>query len=507
MDKNRPEPSTLVIFGATGDLARRKLLPALYRLQVLEMIPESFNIIGFSTRGLSDDEYREYAGNAIKEFYRYNPPADHTELKQFTERISFVSSSFEDVRGYQQLSKKLSAIDREAGRAYGKLFYFATPPSFFSGIIEKLHREGMTGKRDNEPYYPRIIIEKPFGRDEKSAKELNSLILNYIDEEQIYRIDHYLGKETVQNILFFRFANGIYEPIWNRRYIDHIQITVAESIGVENRGKYFEEAGILKDMVQNHILQLLALFAMEPPINMDADVIRGKKIELLHSIRHIEPHEVKNNIVRGQYGRGKVMGQDIPMYREEKNVSPSSYTETFAALKLFIDNWRWADVPFYIRTGKRLKRHLTEIAIHFKNVPHSLFSKVMICCSDSNIPDSNILVFKIQPDEGINFQFNVKRPGSTNQMERVNMDFSYKDSFKTDLPDAYERLINDFMIGDSTLFPHSRGIEASWSFITDIIKGWEKEAPPAFPDYEPGTWGPKGSDELIARDGRVWRDP
>lgn len=497
MKNSKPDPCTLIIFGATGDLSKRKLLPALYRLQCLNMLPEYFNIIGFSTRGMSDSEFREYTKSAIMEFSNFKP-IDQTVLTRLIDSIYFVSSSFEDINGYKKMSEKFSEISKKYKGPSGRLFYLATPPSFFTAIIDMLSREGMTARKDNEIYPPRIIIEKPFGRDTESARELNNLILSRFDEEQVYRIDHYLGKETVQNILFFRFANGIYEPIWNRRYIDHVQITVAETIGVENRGKYFEEAGILRDMVQNHILQLLSLVAMEAPINMDADVIREKKIELLNSIRPIEPHEVNQKTVRGQYGKG----EQVNMYREEMNVSPNSGTETFAALKVLIDNWRWGGIPFYIRTGKRLKKHLTEIAIHFKRVPHSLFTKII-----TGSPEHNILVLKIQPDEGITFQFNVKLPGSVTHLETVNMDFSYKESFSADLPEAYVRLIFDCLIGDPTLFPHRKGIEASWSFITKISKGWEELPPPKFPNYIPGSWGPQESDELLVRDGRMWRNP
>lgn len=500
MENNKkPSPCTLVIFGATGDLARRKLLPALYRLQSLDMLPECFNIVGFATRKLTDSEYREYAADAINEFSAYGP-VDKKILEKLIENTWFVSSSFDDPGGYTQLSAKFAHISEKRCRKSDTLFYMATPPSFFEGIVEQLHKAGMTRKGVEGDALPKVVIEKPFGRDLESAIKLNEFILSHFDEEQVYRIDHYLGKETVQNILFFRFANGIYEPIWNRRYIDHVQLTVSESVGIGNRGKYFEEAGILRDMVQNHILQLLALFAMEPPINMDADVVRNKKTELLQSLRPIEPHEVLRYVVKGQYGSTVIDSKEIPAYTQEANVLPKSITETFVSMKVMIDNWRWSGVPFYLRTGKRLNKRLTEIAIFFKEVPHCLFSRTITGC-----PDSNVLVLKIQPDEGISFQFNVKRPGSSSYIETVNMDFSYKESFQAELPEAYERLIYDCMMGDSTLFPHRRAIEASWEFITRILKGWESIATVPFL-YSPGTWGPKEADELIARDGRRWRN-
>jgi glucose-6-phosphate 1-dehydrogenase len=402
--------------------------------------------------------------------------------------------------GYKRLSKLLDDIDKERPEESSRLFYMATQPSFFSVIIAKLAESGLSNHAKETPSAAKIIIEKPFGRDIVSARTLNDLALKHFDEEQVYRIDHYLGKETVQNILFFRFANGIYEPIWNRRYVDHIQITAAEAIGVQNRGKYFEEAGILRDMVQNHLLQLLTLVAMEPPINMDSESIKSKKVDLLNSIRLVNPKEIGLNTVRGQYGAGT--NPRAPMYREEDGVASNSEVETFVALKVLVDNWRWSGVPFYLRTGKRLKRNLTEIAIYFKNVPLCLFTETMTGC-----PDGNILTLKIQPDEGIAFTFNVKRPGSANHMEAVEMDFSYKEAFATELPEAYERLLIDCMLSDSTLFPQKAGIEASWKFITNILEGWSIEAPPKFPNYASGTWGPAGAGALLARDARVWRNP
>jgi glucose-6-phosphate 1-dehydrogenase len=433
----------------------------------------------------------------VEEFSPYRP-ADPVTLKKLTDSIQFVSSPFENPAGYDKLKKILSRVDKSCKTPCEKVFYLATPPSFFPKIINMLDRSGLTKAKENEPR-SKIIIEKPFGRDLSSARELNDLIYKYFDEEQVYRIDHYLGKETVQNILFFRFANGIYEPIWNRKYIDHIQITVAETIGIGGRGKYFEEAGILRDMVQNHILQLLALVAMEPPVNMDSEFIRAKKIELFRSLRPIQPQETLKYTLRGQYSSGDMAGEPVPAYREEDDVSASSVSETYVALKVMIDNWRWSGVPFYIKTGKRLKKRLTEIAISFKEVPICLFTECL-----SPTLDRNVLVLKIQPDEGITFKINVKRPGSADQMESVDMDFTYRESFDVELPEAYERLIYDVMIGDATLFPHREGIEETWAFVTRILEGWKQGPRPEFPNYHPGSWGPK---DFIKTDGRMWREP
>ena len=491
-------PTTLVIFGATGDLTKRKLLPAILKLKTLGMLPGCFSIVGFSTRALTDETFKDYAREAIQ---RYAPRlgAKTGELDKLLGNVHFISSPFEDPEGFKKLTAKLDDIDRNCGSATGKIFYFATPPSFFPTIIEMLGRTKLTEKTSPTPPSPKVIIEKPFGRDLESARTLNDLLLKDFNEDDIYRIDHYLGKETVQNILFFRFANRIYEPIWNQRYVDHVQITVAEKNGIEQRGKYFEEAGILRDMFQNHIMQLIALVAMEPPTSMEPDYIRSKKIDLFRALRPIAPNEVGQFTVRGQYQGGELDREAVPSYREEKNVSAESVTETFAALKLFIDNWRWSGVPFYVRTGKRLKKRLTEIAIYFKEVPHCLITDSMRRC-----PGPNVLVLKIQPDEGISFGFNIKVPGSSNQMDLVDMDFSYKETYGMELPEAYERLLFDCMLGDATLFPHRDGIETSWEFVAGILEGWKVAGSVA--GYAPGTWGPKEAFGLIEADGRRWRD-
>lgn len=500
MSTIKPDATTMVIFGATGDLSQKKLLPALYRLQELEMLPEDFNIVGFATRKINDEEFKDLGCNAISEHTQYKPFLPDVCAKLFTGG-RFISSSFEDAEGFRQLKATLDELDRECGKPCSRLYYFATPPAFFPKIIEMLGGAGLSKKGDEaEP--PKIIVEKPFGRDLGSAIELNELTLGHFTEEQVYRIDHYLGKETVQNILFFRFANGIYEPIWNRRYIDHVQITVAESVGVGDRGKYFEGSGTLRDMVQNHIMQLMTLVAMEPPSSLDSEVIRTKKIELLKSIRKVAPETVQRFAVRGQYGEPKQGSEQKKAYRQETHVDPDSDVETFAALKLFVDNWRWSGVPFYIRTGKCLPERLTEIVIQFKEVPHCLFTD-----SFSGCPGSNVLILKIQPDEGINFSFNIKYPGSSNRVDMVTMDFSYKDAYGVKMPEAYERLIYDSMIGDATLFPHSQEIEESWKLISGILEGWDSFPPQNFPNYEPGSWGPIEANMLMERDLRCWRNP
>ncbi|MFQ5480364.1 MAG: glucose-6-phosphate dehydrogenase [Thermodesulfobacteriota bacterium] len=495
-----PAPTTMVIFGATGDLTRRKLFPALYRLKVLGLMPDRFNIVGFSTRDLSHDEFRNFAMKAVREHSPKRPV--EAELESLFQNTRFVSSSFNEKAGYKKLTKVLEDLDKGGGTPQAsRIFYLATPPSFFEIIIENLFEAGLSKNGGTAVDLPKVIVEKPFGRDLASAEKLNRKITGYFDEEQIYRIDHYLGKETVQNILFFRFANGIYEPIWNRRYIDHVQITAAETNGVGKRGKYFEESGTLRDMVQNHLMQLLSLVAMEAPASMSPGKIRREKIELVQALRPITGGEVASHTVRGQYGPGISRAVMVPGYKEEEGISKDSTTETFVALKVFIDNWRWADVPFYLRTGKRLKKNVTEIAIHFKRVPICLFTQSLTGC-----PENNTLILKIQPDEGIAFQFNVKRPGTSRHMEQVTMDFSYGETFKAELPLAYERLILDCMLSDATLFPHKAGIEASWAFISDILEAWKGEDAPPLTSYEAGSWGPDAAEELMTKERRFWRN-
>lgn len=504
MDDIDARPTTLVIFGATGDLSRRKLLPALLRLEVLGLLPECFNIVGFSTRAFDsnngDEGFKDYAMTALKEHYAYD--FDEEAAARLLKDTHFIRSTFDDLDGYKAVLERLDDIDKSCKVSCARVFYLATPPTFFPVIIEKLNGSQLADRRGREDeLVQRIIIEKPFGQDSGSSDKLNQLVLKYFDEEEVYRIDHYLGKETVQNILFFRFGNSIYEPLWNQKYIDHVQITVAESDSIGTRGKYYEEAGALRDMVQNHILQLLALVAMEPPTTMSSENIRAKKIDLLESIRPIKVEDAGALTVRGQYGGGSVNGETTAAYRKEEHVSSDSTIETFVALKLFIDNWRWSDVPFYIRTGKRLASRMTEIAVTFKAPPHCLFGSEEQAC-----PKNNVLVLKIQPDEGIDFDFNIKYPGSAKRIDNVTMDFSYKEAYDVVLPEAYERLLLDCITGDSTLFPHKRGIEASWKLIDEILEGWKKAPKQELPTYAPGSRGPKEADLLIERDCRKWRD-
>ncbi len=497
-----PEPCIMVIFGATGDLTRRKLVPALYHLALENLLPSGFSVLGFARRPWSHEHFREQMQEGVSQFSR-NQPINPKVWESFSEGLFYLASSFDDADGYRNLREALEKIDRERDTNGNRVFYLATPPSAYAKIIAQIGQAGLAGTssgRHGRGGWTRIIVEKPFGRDLVTAQELNRQLAEVFQEDQIYRIDHYLGKETVQNILVFRFANGIFEPLWNRRYIDHIQITASESIGVEGRGTYYEEAGTLRDMVQNHIFQLLSLVAMEPPAAFDATAVRDEKVKVLRAIRPISPDEVEEYTVRGQYDAGSISGRLLPRYREERGVSADSLTETFVALKLVIDNWRWAGVPFYLRSGKALPKRNTEIAIQFKSVPHMLFTNT----ATSRV-EPNILALRIQPNEGISLKFSAKMPSPTVQMQSVNMDFGYGTSFGIDPPEAYERLLLDCMLGDSTLFTRRDEVETAWALLTSILEGWQLYPPQDFPNYEAGTWGPKAAHEWIARDGRRWR--
>jgi glucose-6-phosphate 1-dehydrogenase len=485
------KPFTMVIFGGTGDLSKRKLLPTLYHLCSDDSLPKRFSILGFATRNMSDDGYREFIKKAIQE--SEEKILDERCWDKFSRHLFYISGNFEDKNSYERLYKRLEEITDKSTREV--IFYMATLPNFFPIIIEQLSACNLCKGQFNT----RVIVEKPFGRDRASAIELNRVIARAFDERQVYRIDHYLGKETVQNIIFFRFANSIFEPLWNRRYIDHIQITVAEDIGIENRGRFYEKTGVVRDIVQNHMMQLLALVAMEPPIGFEADFIRDEKVKVFRTIRSMDEEYVDKFTVRGQYGPGRINGKEVPGYREEENVSPESNTPTFFAAKLYVDNWRWAGVPFYLRTGKRLARRVTEISIHFKQPPLRLFS------SSCKTIEPNVFVLGIQPHEEITLHFGVKYPGTGNQLYPVNMEFNYERTFQKRSHPPYERLLIDCMRGDLTLFARKDGVEAMWSVVEPIINRWEAKKPLDFPNYVAGTWGPKEADELILRDGRQWR--
>lgn len=491
------DPCALVIFGASGDLTARKLLPALYNLAASRLLPDGFAVVGLATRELTTEAFRDRMTEALGE--HLGEGRDAGLIDWLTARLHFVSGDFRDPALYQRLSETLGHVAAEHGTGGNVLYYLSTPPSFFGEIVRQLGAAGLT--REESSQWRRVIIEKPFGHDLESARSLNREISGVLDERQIYRIDHYLGKETVQNILVFRFANAIFEPVWNRRYVDHVQITVAEQLGVEHRGKYYEEAGALRDMVPNHMLQLLALLAMEPPTSFGADAVRDEKGKVLAAIQPINQEDVLTRAVRGQYGPGTTSAGAAPGYRDEPLVNPDSATETYVALKLTIDNWRWADVPFYLRTGKRMPTRVTEIAIQFKRVPFSLFRHTPV---DRLTP--NQLVLRLQPNEGISLRFGAKVPGAAVQIGTVNMDFCYADYFGSAPTTGYETLLFDAMNGDATLFQRADSVERGWNIVEPILDVWKALPPRAFPNYPAGSWGPAEADQLLARDGRAWRN-
>ncbi len=491
------EPCTLVIFGASGDLAHRKLIPALYNLALDGSLPSPFGLVGYSRSAYSDDEFRAEMKESSNEFSRRRP-VEPAVWEKFEKGMSYCAGTFDDLQGYQRLKAALEASEKRTGVPGNRIFYLATPPSAFTPILNNLAASGLIKKGDSTPW-TRVIIEKPFGRDLASARALNQTVHAAIDERCVYRIDHYLGKETVQNIMALRFANSIFEPLLSRRHVDHVQITVAEEIGVEGRGGYYEEAGVLRDMVQNHMMQLLTLTAMEAPVAFDADAVRDEKVKVLRAIRPIGKDEVGRLTVRGQYQETKVGDKVLPGYRAETGVAKDSLTPTFVGLSLSVDNWRWAGVPFYLRTGKRLARRLTEIAIQFESIPHALFNH------EQSGDRPNTLILRIQPDEGIAIRFAAKVPGEAMQLREVTFDFRYGSAFGEQAPEAYERLLLDCILGDATLFTREDEVEASWKLMDPILQGW-KEHPKVAP-YESGSWGPSDSDELLARDGRAWRRP
>jgi glucose-6-phosphate 1-dehydrogenase len=488
------DPCVMVIFGASGDLTKRKLLPALYNLAKDNLLSKEFAFIGFARNETNTEQFRDMINKEIGEFA--TTKLDPQQWEWLSERIHYISGDFDDPAAYQTLSTLLSALDKQLGTRGNYFYYLATSPTFFGTIIKQL---GTAGLVTEDHGWRRVIIEKPFGRDLDSAKALNKEIRKVLDEKQIYRIDHYLGKETVQNILVFRFANGIFEPIWNRRYIDHIQITVSETVGVEQRGAYYDTAGTLRDMVPNHIFQLISLTAMEPPVSFDADVVRDEQAKILKALSPMTDEEVLTRTVRGQYGAGEVKGLKIANYRDEPLVKPDSRTETFVAMKLFIDNWRWADVPFYLRTGKALPKRATQISIQFKKAPFVLFRKTEV-----EALEPNRLVLHLQPDEGISLSFGAKIPGPVVQIGGVNMNFNYTDYFNATPQTGYERLLYDCMLGDATLFQRSDMVESAWHVVAPILDVWEALPPRRFPNYAAGSWGPPEADEMLTKDHRHW---
>ncbi len=496
--KHGPEPCVMVIFGATGDLTHRKLLPALYNLALEHPLPAGFSVVGFARRPYNDDVFRQQALDSVNEFSRQKP-VNPQVWESFASGIYYLQSDFNDPTGYEKLNALLNKLDHERGTCGNRIFYLSTPPSQYPEIIQHL---GAANLNRNRKGWTHVIIEKPFGHDLASAHELNRQLAKVFREEQVYRIDHYLGKETVQNILVFRLANGIFEPVWNRRYVDHVQITVAESIGLEGRGAYYEESGAIRDMVQNHVLQLLTLVAMEPPITFEANQVRDEKVKVLHALQPLVGRDVTNNTIRAQYGPGWIGGQQVPGYTQEPGIPPNSTTETYVAIKMFIDNWRWAGVPFYVRVGKRLPKRVTEVAIQFKQAPLILFKR----SEAHGQVEPNVLTLRIQPDEGISLKFGTKVPGSEMQIRAVNMDFLYGSSFRAQ-PEAYERLLLDCMVGDSTLFTRRDEVEAAWTFVQGILDEWKNEPAENLLTYESGTWGPEAADEFIWHDGRRWRRP
>lgn len=490
-----PQPCTLVIFGATGDLTHRKLIPALYNLAADGELPPGLSVVGFARREKDDQLFRKELGEAVHQFSRQTV---QEELWQsFSESIYYHRSEFADDEGYEGLAKRLAEIDKERGTQGNRLFYLAAGPEQFEVILEKLRTHGLN--RAPEGSWSRIVVEKPFGIDLASARKLNENVAGAFAERDTFRIDHYLGKETAQNIMVLRFANGIFEPLWDSRNIDHVQITASETLGVEGRAGYYDGAGALRDMVQNHLLQLLCLVAMEPPTDLSADSIRDEKVKVVRSLRRIRGEAALENAIRGQYVAGSINGKETVAYRDEPRVAEGSTTETFVALRLLIDNWRWSNVPFYLRVGKRLPKSASEISVHFKQAPGVLFN------AENMTNEENVLVIRIQPDEGVSLRMQAKKPGAVVRIEPVKMDFHYGTSFGKASPEAYERLLLDAMSGDATLFARRDEVEQAWSFIDDIEQAWHKDEAAPLCFYPGGSWGPKEAEDLLARDGRTWR--
>jgi glucose-6-phosphate 1-dehydrogenase len=493
----KPDPHILTIFGASGDLARRKLIPSIYDLYLQDMLPDNFALLGTGRKDFTDQSFRDHMREALETFS--GDDAAPEKVKPFLEYLYYITIDTGDPAEYGRLKKKLEEMDRHRNTGGNHIFYLATPPSLYAKVAQSLDGQGLT--RSTHPWR-RIIVEKPFGYDLASGMELNRQFREVFDEEQIYRIDHYLGKETVQNIMVTRFSNAIYEPIWNRNYVHHVEITASESIGVGDRGGYYEGSGALRDMFQNHMLQLVALVAMEPPVLADSTSIRNEIVKVFRSFRPLREKDMARQVIRGQYLASMMQGEAVKGYRQETGVDPESRTETYFGIKFYIDNWRWKDVPFYVRTGKRLPTRVTEIVVHFQPTPHHIFSG-----QKSGEVNANQLIIRIQPDEGLLIKYGMKVPGAGYQVQTVNMDFHYSDLSDVYLPTAYERLLHDCMLGDSTLYARGDAVECAWSFVDPILKYWEKKPRQALYGYPAGTWGPKEADELIEEKGLTWRYP
>jgi glucose-6-phosphate 1-dehydrogenase len=485
--RRRPDPCVLAIFGASGDLTRRKLFPALYALAYRRLLPERFSVVGVARSEQTTAQFKAAMKQAVKQFA--HDPFRQDVWDMLAKRLRYIATEFDSDSGEDTVAQMLDECDGKDGTQGNRVFYLAVPPQAFETVVEEI------GERRERRGWTRVIVEKPFGHDLTSANELNTLLHRWFDESEIFRIDHYLGKETVQNMLALRFANGIFEPIWNRQFIDHVQITVAETIGVEGRAGFYEQAGAIRDIFQNHLLQLVALTAMEPPIDFTADSVRNEKVKVLRALHTPGP----KNVVRGQYGAGFVEGEEVPAYREEPGVAPDSQTETYVSAKLYVDNWRWADTPFYVRAGKRLARRETTIAIQFQRAPHPPFAEI---AGEGLRP--NVLLIHVQPDEGVSLAIGAKVPGQGMTIRTVHMDFLYGGAFRTGLPEAYERLILDAMLGDATLFTREDEVSEQWKLVDAVVGAWKRDRP-SFPNYEAGTWGPRSADDLIHRDGRSWR--